>query len=131
MCLSQDPRRPAGASSTPANSYGVSERAFVEAEVGYALQLAGGSWKVSRWPRRFQGGVGRCSSLLDNRKCQSMDKEPRPKAQVIEYAPGSVLPRVSDPPFYHLIPSSSNSNALRPWRTKCAYIPHSKGEAMA
>ena len=66
-----------GASPTPSNSHRGSERAFVEAEVGYALQLASRSWELSRWPRGFRRGVGRRSSLLGNgilRKWKSIDK---------------------------------------------------------
>ena len=40
--------QPGGALPTPANSRRKSEPAFVEAEMGYALRLAGRRWEVSR-----------------------------------------------------------------------------------
>ena len=66
------------ASQEQKNPVGVSEPAFVEAEMGYALRVASTSWAVRHWPRGFQVDVGQFSSLLGNSvliKQQSIDNE--------------------------------------------------------
>ena len=70
-----------GARGEPARSsknlFGVSELAFMKAEMGYALRVAGRNWAVSHWPG-FQGAVRRRFSLLGNSiLSKSIDNEAR------------------------------------------------------
>ena len=58
---------------------GVSESVFMEAEIGYALQVTGGQSAVGQ--EGFRGGVPRCWVAI-------MRQEPHLKARVIEYALG-------------------------------------------